>query len=355
MVNYFRRKSFGERKMDSYTKNKISKYEAKRLFEESGIGNADSVSECLNAEFSPVFKVKSNGKVYYIKFGTAPESATLTYEKDLIKAELAYYDALAAAESADVGENDRILRPSVVFRDVSREKINVDYFISEGFDASLQGLTFPNLNAKRRVMFQLGQNLAKLHRLKGEGFGYAQLGTDSNWADAFKKMVDRIVADATVLKVKLDTYKIYEVINRAGDILKDVEECTFVNGAVTPDNVFVNRKNFTYQGLINWSRAFYGDYVTDLISLYPTRSLERNRYFVKGYNSVAPFNSDNRLRVRANLMRMYLGMVMMVELEIRWKKNSARYIRHKWLGRRLLRKALSALQRPFNDQTKGNL
>lgn len=355
MVNYFRRKSFGERKMDSYTKNKISKYEAKRLFEESGIGNADSVSECQNAEFSPVFKVRSNGKTYYIKFGNASESATLTYEKDMIKAELAYYDALVAAEPADVNEDERILRPAVVFRDVSREKVGVDYFISEGFDAPLMGLTFPNLNARRRVMFQLGQNLARLHRIKGESFGYTQLGTDSNWADAFKKMVDRIVADATVLKVKLDTYRIYDVMNRAEDILKSVEDCTLVNGAVTPDNVFVNRKNFTYQGLINWSRAFYGDYVTDLISLYPTRSLERNRYFVKGYNSVAPFNPDNRLRVRANLMRMYLGMVMTVELEIRWKKNSAPYIRHKWLGRRLLRKALSELQKPFNDQTKGSM
>lgn len=355
MVNYFRRKSFGERKMDSYTKNKISKYEAKRLFEESGIGNADSVSECQNAEFSPVFKVRSNGKTYYIKFGNASESATLTYEKDMIKAELAYYDALVAAEPADVNEDERILRPAVVFRDVSREKVGVDYFITEGFDAPLMGLTFPNLNARRRVMFQLGQNLARLHRIKGESFGYTQLGTDSNWADAFKKMVDRIVADATVLKVKLDTYKIYDVMNRAEDILKSVEDCTLVNGAVTPDNVFVNRKNFTYQGLINWSRAFYGDYVTDLISLYPTRSLERNRYFVKGYNSVAPFNPDNRLRVRANLMRMYLGMVMTVELEIRWKKNSAPYFRHKWLGRRLLRKALSELQKPFNDQTKGSM
>lgn len=340
--------------MDSYGKKKVSKYDAKRLFEESGIGSADSISECLNAEFSPVFKVRSGGKTYYVKFGKASDVPALSYEKELAKVELGFYDALDACENGDA-EEERILRPKVVFRDVSGEKIDVDYFITEGFDVPLRGLAFPNLNAKRRVMFQLGQNLARLHNVKGSGFGYTQLGLDSNWADAFKKMVDRIVADATVLKVKLDTYKIYDIVGRAKDILASVEDCTMVNGAVTVDNVFVNRKNFTYQGLINWSRAFYGDFVTDLVSLYPTRSLERNRYFVKGYNSVASFVSDDRLRVRANLMRMYIGMVMTVELEIRWKKNSLPYIQHKWLGRRILRRALSALEKPFNAQTKGTI
>lgn len=338
--------------MESYTKKKVSKYEAKRLFEESGIGTADTINECVESEFSSVFKVRSGGKSYYVKFGTDPETTTLSYEKDLSKVELDVYDILDKAD-AD-GEEKRVLRPAVVFRDTSKEKINVDYFITEGFDAPLKGLAFPNLNAKRRVMFQLGANLAGLHKIKGEGYGYTQLGLDTNWADAFKKMVDRIVADATVLNVKLDTYKIYDAMSRAEEILREVDDCALVNGAVSPHNVYVNRKNFTYQGLISWGRAFYGDFVTDLVSLYPAHTLERNRYFIKGYTSVTPIEFDSRIRVRANLMRMYIGMLMTVELELRWKKNSWQYLKHKNLGRKVLRKALSALEKPFNDQTKGN-
>ena len=40
--------------MESLTKKRISKYEAKQLFEESGIGTAESINEINESEFSSV-------------------------------------------------------------------------------------------------------------------------------------------------------------------------------------------------------------------------------------------------------------------------------------------------------------
>ena len=85
--------------MESLTKKRISKYEAKQLFEESGIGIAESINEINESEFSSVFKVTSGGKVYYIKFGPDPEAQTLFYEKDLINVELRVHAILDAHAS----------------------------------------------------------------------------------------------------------------------------------------------------------------------------------------------------------------------------------------------------------------
>lgn len=338
-------------RMESLTKKKISKYEAKQLFEESGIGDADSITECSEAEFSSVFKVVSGDKSYYIKFGTDPETSTLFYEKDLIAVELKMHRILDEHAAETVSPR----HPKVVFSDTTLEKINVGYIITEGFDLPLKGLTFPNLESRKRMMLQLGQDLARLHKIKGNGYGYLQIGTEPTWAEAYKKMVDRILADATVLNVKFDSSRIYNVISRAEPILKEMDDCALVNGDVNYNNIFVERKKFTYQGLVNWGRAFFGDPLTDLVSLRPTRTVESNRWFVKGYTSVTNVTPDYKIRVRCNLMRLYIGLVMLTELEIRWKKNSLAYLKYRRIGRQALKKALVTLEKPFNEQTKGNI
>lgn len=324
--------------MESNTKKYVSKYDAKKLFEESGIGAAEIVKECETGEFNTVYSVKSNGKKYYLKFGNDDSTPTLSYENDMLKAELAAY---AALEGTDV------LRPAIVFADTSREKINVDYFISEGLDAPLQGLTFPNLKARKRVMYQLGADVAKIHAVKGEDFGYFQLGKEPTWAEAYKLMIDKIVADATVHNVRLDTFRVYAVLDRVKDILAEVTESSLVHGDLWAGNVFVNRKNFTYQGLIDWERAFWGDIAADFATLAPCGNIERNRYFVKGYTSVTPIEFNAKLHTRINLMKLYYGMVMLTEPELRWKKGSFQYNVHKYYGRKVFNKALKALEKPL--------
>lgn len=324
--------------MESNTKKYVSKYDAKKLFEESGIGAAEIVKECETGEFNTVYSVRSNGKRYYLKFGSDDSTPTLSYEKDMLKAELAAY---AALEGTDV------LRPAIVFADTSREKISVDYFITEGLDAPLQGLTFPNLKARKRVMYQLGADVAKIHAVKGEDFGYFQFGKKPTWAEAYKLMIDKIVADATVLNVRLDTFRVYAVLDRVKEILAEVTESSLVHGDLWAGNVFVNRKNFTYQGLIDWERAFWGDIAADFATLAPRGNIERNRYFVKGYNSVTPIEFNAKLHTRINLMKLYYGMVMITEPELRWKKGSFQYNVHKYYGRKVFNKALKALEKPL--------
>ncbi len=325
--------------MESYTKTNVSKFDAKKLFDESGVGIAENIREVEAGEFNTIFQVKSGDKKYFIKFGSSPEVKVLSYEKDILNTEIYFYNKL---------EGSVVKRPKVVFSDSSRTKIGVDYFIMEALNVPLLGYAFPSTNQRKRFSYQLGANLAELHKIKGEGFGYPQCGLEQTWEDAYKKMINNLIADATVLDVKLDTYRINNVLTYASPYLKEVVEPSLVHFDVWVGNIFVS-KTHNFQGLIDWERAMWGDPVGDFISLNLFKKFENNEYLIKGYNSVTPFEVTESILIRANLLRMYLGMIMMVEPCTRWKKGSLIYLGRRMVGKRLFNRAIKNLEAQFKE------
>lgn len=325
--------------MESYTKSNISKYDAKRIFDESGVGTADNIREVEAGEFNTIFQIRSGDKRYFVKFGSSPEVKVLSYEKDILNTEIGFYKKL---------EGSAVKRPNVVFTDTTRTKVPVDYFIMEALNVPLLGYTFPSSKQRKRFSYQLGANLAELHKIKGEGYGYPQCGLESTWAEAYKKMINNIIADATVLDVKLDTYRINSILERADKYLQEVTEPSLVHFDVWVGNIFVS-KTHNFQGLIDWERAMWGDPVGDFISLNLFHNFARNEYLIKGYNSVTPFEITESVMVRADLLRMYLGLIMSVEPCTRWKKGSLIYIGRRMIGKKLFNKAVNALEKAFKD------
>lgn len=325
--------------MESYTKSNVSKSEAKRLFEEAGLGVVDAIKEVEAGEFNTIFQIRSGENRYFIKFGSSPEVKVLSYEKDILNTEITFYETL---------EGSAVKRPQVVFSDKTREKVGVDYFVMEALNVSLLGYTFPSVKQRKRFSYQLGANLAELHKIKGEGFGYPQCGLKQTWADAYKGMVNNLIADATVLEVKLDAYRINSVIERAEKYLNEVTEPSLVHFDVWVGNIFVS-KTHNFQGLIDWERAMWGDPVGDFISLNLFKDFEKNEYLLKGYNSVTPFEVNESIRIRANLLRMYLGMIMMVEPCTRWKKGSLIYFGRRRIGKKLFARAINSLEKSLKE------
>lgn len=325
--------------MECYTKSNISKYDAKRIFDESGVGTADNIREVEAGEFNTIFQIRSGDKRYFVKFGSSPEVKVLSYEKDILNTEIGFYKKL---------EGSAVKRPNVVFTDTTRTKVPVDYFIMEALNVPLLGYTFPSSKQRKRFSYQLGANLAELHKIKGEGYGYPQCGLESTWAEAYKKMINNIIADATVLDVKLDTYRINSILERADKYLQEVTEPSLVHFDVWVGNIFVS-KTHNFQGLIDWERAMWGDPVGDFISLNLFHNFARNEYLIKGYNSVTPFEITESVMIRADLLRMYLGLIMSVEPCTRWKKGSLIYIGRRMIGKKLFNKAVNALEKAFKD------
>ncbi len=325
--------------MESYTKSKISKYDVKKIFEKLDIGNVDAIKDVDSGEFNTIFQVKCGDKRYFIKFGSSAQTRVLSYEKDILNTEISVYKKL---------EGSAVKRPNVVYVDTTRTVVPVDYFIMEALNAPLLGYAFPSQKQRKRFSYQLGACLAELHKIKGEGFGYEQCGLQTTWAEAYKKMVNDIIADATILDVKVDTFRISSIIEHAEPYLKEVTEPSLVHFDVWLGNIFVS-KTHNFQGLIDWERAMWGDPIGDFISINMFRDFERNEYLIKGYNSVTPLVINESVRIRANLMRLYLGLIMQVEPITRWKKNSIQYFTHMHVAKKLFKKAVLALEKELKE------
>lgn len=325
--------------MESYTKSKISRAEAIKVFEDAGLGTVNFIKEVEAGEFNTIFQVRSGEARYFIKFGSSPEVKVLSYEKDILNTEIQFYQKL---------EGTPVKRPKVVFSDTTREKVAVDYFIMEALNVPVLGYTFPSVKQHKRFDYQLGACLAELHKIKGEGFGYPQCGLERSWAEAYRKMVNNLIADATVLDVKIDAFRIQQILDRAEPYLKEVKEPSLVHFDVWLGNVFVS-KTHNFQGLIDWERAMWGDPVGDFISLNLFHDFTKNEYLMKGYNSVTPLEITPSVRIRADLLRMYLGMIMMVEPCTRWRKGSLLYVGRRMIGKKLFSKACRALETALKD------
>lgn len=325
--------------MESYTKTNVSKFDAKKLFDESGVGIAESIKEVEAGEFNTIFQIKSGENRYFMKFGSSPEVKVLSYEKDILNTEIYFYGKL---------EGSAVRRPNILFSDSTRTKIDVDYFIMEALNAPLLGYAFPTIEHRKRFSYQLGANLAELHKIKGEGFGYPQCGLSATWEEAYSKMVNNLIADAMVLDVKLDAYRINNVLMHAKPYLAEVKEPSLVHFDVWMGNIFVSKAH-NFQGIIDWERAMWGDPVGDFISLNLFKKIGKNEYFMKGYNSVTPFEITESVRIRANLLRMYLGLIMMVEPCTRWKKGSLIYIGRQMVGKRLFNKTIKELEAQLKE------
>ena len=170
--------------MESYTKSKISRAEAIKVFEDAGLGTVNFIKEVEAGEFNTIFQVRSGEARYFIKFGSSPEVKVLSYEKDILNTEIQFYQKL---------EGTPVKRPKVVFSDTTREKVAVDYFIMEALNVPVLGYTFPSVKQHKRFDYQLGACLAELHKIKGEGYGYPQCGLEKSWAEAYRKMVNNLV------------------------------------------------------------------------------------------------------------------------------------------------------------------
>ena len=322
--------------MESLTTAKLTKYDAKELFNSSTVGIAKTVRELPFAEYGTSFEIRAQDNTLYVLKIETPNSKALSFGKKFLSNELKVRKIVA--------EKSDVKAPKILFEDFSLEKIQYPYCITEPYEPTWNVVTPPTVKDSRRIMYQLGVDLAKLHAIKGEGYGYEQLGLEKNWAVAFKKMMDGLVADATITGVHINAERIYEILDRAQPLLEEVE-CSLVHFDVCKASVAVNRRGTEYKGLTSWEQSFWGDFVADLISIKPNTPLAKNKYFIKGYHSVTPFEIDKKLEIRMGLMRLYLGLTVLVCPSLKSPKGSAVHTFRRIYGRRLMNRAMRFLEK----------
>lgn len=315
----------------------ISKYYAKELFNASSLGSADSVLELPNHDSNYSFLIRAAGKKYFLRIFNETSSKKMAFEKVMNNNEVYIHKV--------IGEKGNINVPKLLFAGEEGQG-KVAHYITEGYDVPYKKAAIPTIGDRQKLLFQVGADIARVHQIKGDGFGYDNMGLEAKWGVAFKKMVDKVVADAVLNNIKIDTVRIYKIIERAQNILNKVDS-RLVHFNLDKSRFFVAKNFINYQGIAGWENSLWGDVAGDFVAFSNPFPLQSSKNFWRGYKSVNPIEIDDEMKIRINIMKMYKGLLMFVEPIYYFQVNSPNYKAYKNSGKKLLQKAIEALEEPF--------
>ena len=308
----------------SKTKYEASEAEIRELFSFHKLGNVVSTTALGNGEFNAVYKVVcDNGTTYALKIAPPAGAKVLSYEKNMMEAEVFWY--------SQMHEKTDILCPEVYVSDFSKGIIKSNCFIMEmmpGGPLWEMGLSDEGYASVQKQKIGM---LTKIHRITNDGYGYIQTGLKSSWYEALKSMASRLVDDCKSLGHETpDGARFVCLIDKHQKLLETVP-CRMVNFDLWDSNVLYNAET----GKICWidpERGFWGDPVADFIPLgYGQKvPLSAKQKELDIYNSMADEKIllTEETQIRYALAVCYLALIEEVEKYVRYEPDNPTYIRN---------------------------
>lgn len=291
-----------------------SKFEAThtqiiQAFVNAGIGEVSEITELTDGWFNRIYSaVDTEGKKYVIKFAPPKDAPILTYEKNLMAAEVECYKLLA--------ENTQIRIPKIVYVDFTETVVPTAFFIMEFLDGIRLDKAKLTVAEKQEVNDRIAWILSEFHKLQGSGYGYLQIGLQSTWKDALVYMTDCLIKDSTTYgkNCKIGK-KLLIYIEKFANVLKDVP-CDLVNYDLHSKNIFYNKNSAgeIELAILDLERYFYGDSLGDFV-IYEMGKPLNKKSIIKRYNKYAKksiFGSKEE-EIRLYLLVAYLSAVMYTE------------------------------------------
>lgn len=299
--------------MISRTKYPIDAAGVKKLFAASGIPDVQAVSPLGAGEYNAVFQAEAGEKSYVIKIAPSPEVPVMTYEKDIMRAEVYWYDRMRTQTQIRV--------PEVYVQDFDHSRIPADYFIMEKLNGKQLDQMELNPQEKADSVAQLARMTAQIHRIKNDRFGYIQNELYDNWYLAIRAMVQNVIADAEKLgKRSPRGEKLIRYIDRHRSVLERVA-CCMVNFDIWSPNILCTRGDSGIEyAWIDPERSFWGDRIADFVCLELTKPLRDKKASLDAYNSVAdtPITVTREEEIRYAVMQGYLALIQEVEKYYRY-------------------------------------
>lgn len=317
----------------------ISKYEIKELFLAIGLGNPSSiVFQTASSEIS-IHNVSIDNKRYWIKASLR----NVKYDKsthDPIVNELTIYKSLEESESTRYQK--------IVYSDITKKYIDVNFIVIEIVGIPYKK-KFLGYKERKLIMYQVGEQLARLHKIEGLGFGSEKIGIENSWESAYKKLVDDIISKLTVQNVRVDTNRIYSAISRVEPILKDVNP-SLIHADLWKGNIYISPSGAKFMAFSGWENSMWGDLATDFVRLNPIRGTMNNKNFMRGYLSVNEIKFDKNFHIRRNLMKLFMGLNALIYPIAKWRLGAQKYIYKRIEGRVMVFEALRFLEKvQMND------
>lgn len=326
----------------SRTKYDISHGDIRRIFAHAGLGSVDSIRILGAGEFNSVFAVKAGGSTYALKVG-AREDAVQIYERNMMKSELHWYQVMK--------EQTDLRVPRIWFSDFTKELVPTNYFIMEyipGIHKDDPALTPAQRDA---CDAEIARMAAKLHRIRGEKFGYPQSGLYDTWDQALTRIVENLMEDARRVNQPLPRSKrLLALIDRYRDVLKKVP-CRLISFDAWDGNFICTGADPEHPELV-WidpERCFWGDPLIDFVSLGAGRwKLAEKGAILDAYNESAefPVSGTREEEIRYAIGLCYLGVIMDCEKHYRYTPELPHWQTSIELSDMFFRLGLSMLESP---------
>lgn len=302
--------------MKSRTKSHLTGDQVRRLAAKHFPGaEVAKVRELTGGMFNAAYLLTGTGALergVVLKTGPRPDAEILTYEKDILRAEVEVYQLVEG----------RVPTPRLLAADFSREIAPGDCFFMEKMDGTTWKRAAKKIPAaaKPDLMRALGRANAGVHSVEGAWFGYlkgdARFRFDS-WSGAFSGMMNDILDDGRRRGYDLPYDEIAEAVAANRARLDAVQRPRLVDFDLWAGNVFLsNEGGWKLAGVVDFERAFYGDPFADFTSaFYLFEDVEREPDFRAGYEEASgrPLIVTEDDRVRMELYRLYMAAILVVE------------------------------------------
>lgn len=295
--------------MQSKTKINLSYDEIQRLVNDCfGDTPLVSVRELTDGWFNTAYHITLGGeqKQTVLKVGPPAEAEILTYEKNILRAEVETMKLVASDPGIPV--------PRILLDDFSHHKLGYDYYFMDfvggtTWDKLRDTLTIQQNN---HIEYELGQITARINAFKHTAFGYYAFGQEFNdWLETFRWMCELLFVDARRYRIPIDLSEdeFFDKLDEHQWIFAEVKQPQLVHWDLWAGNIFITFNDDTpkIEGIVDFERALWGD---PLMESYLGR-LGGIPNYMAGYG-------ENILRTRAQRLRrifynIYLDLIMLVE------------------------------------------
>ncbi|OMF26807.1 phosphotransferase family protein [Paenibacillus sp. FSL H8-0259] len=300
--------------MESFTKVKLNDRELSLLAASAFGADAAVVGsrELTGGFFNTGYDLElSDGRSVILKVAPGPGTAVLSYEKDIMRAEVGALRLVRAAGGIPV--------PEVYSYDESLLLIPCPYFFMEKIEGEPYSDVKESLSPEQRssIEYELGRYQRLINEIKGPVFGLFgadPAGGGMSWRETFKAMLLNVLQDAVRLDAALPALlpEIEQALGRYLPALDAVTQPRLVHWDLWNGNIFVQDGRIV--SIIDWERAMWGDVLLE----YYFRHFENSEAFYEGYGTA--FSSPDEL-LRKRLYDLYLDLIMVIECYSRQYKD----------------------------------
>lgn len=299
--------------MKSKTKYQITDRKIKELFENAGIKNPKNIEPLGAGEYNAVFSVTAGEKEYALKIAPLPSFPVLTYEKDMMRSEVFWYETMK--------EKTEILIPRIFYKDFSRSLIPCDYFIMEKIKGkTLDKAELSELEMKK-AREEIVHMLSMLHEIRSDKFGYIQNELYDNWYLALRSIFQNLVSDCERVGKKTKRgMRALKLVDEYKSILETVDG-SMINYDLWDVNIIVNKESQKIK--LYWidpERSFFGDPIFDFICLDFILPFSKKIEAKKAYNafSAEKIKNSREEQIRFAFADLLMGLIQETEKYYRY-------------------------------------